>query len=89
VTSREPPPIDATFEGFAEAATAPRVQVTVTSMTCRAIVPPNTDACGKPATHLVLFGDGDRVHACGPCALYLEQLAESHMTKVRIERLER
>lgn len=78
---------DSTFEGFAEASTGRMEPRKMTSPTCRAVTPPHTDACGKPATHVVAFGDGDKVHACGPCALYLEQLAESHSTKVRVERI--
>lgn len=86
--SKAPSSGDATFEGFAEAATAPRLPVKTASTTCRAVKPPQTDACAAPATHVVTFGDGDRVHACQACAIHLEQVAESHMTRVRVERLE-
>jgi hypothetical protein len=88
IDSKAPPSGDATFEGFAEAATAPRAPAPTGVMTtCRAVTPPKTDACGAAATHVVLFGDGDIVAVCLACAIHLEQLAESHMTKVKVERI--
>lgn len=56
-------------------------------MKCRAITPPNPDACGKPATHLITFSDDDKVHACLECALHLKQVAEGHGTVLKVEAL--
>jgi hypothetical protein len=61
----------------------------MTNKTCRAITPPGTDACGKPATHKVTFKDGDLVTTCHTCALALEQLAATHghEARVKVEKL--
>ena len=82
-----PPPGDATFEGFAEASTGKMGPHAVRSRTCRAVTPPLTDACGKPATHVITFGDGDRAAMCHPCTLYYEAMAEERGTRVKVERL--
>lgn len=55
--------------------------------TCRVIVPPSTDVCGKPARSRVVFLDGDKTPACNGCAMYLQQVAASHGTSVRVESL--
>jgi hypothetical protein len=55
--------------------------------TCRAVTPPATDACDKPATWQVTFSDGDIVLVCHGCAIALTQLAQSHGTKIKAERL--
>lgn len=44
------------------------------------------DECGKPATHTVTFGDGERAAVCQPCAVRLELLASSHGTHLKAER---
>jgi hypothetical protein len=44
---------------------------------CRAIVPPNTDACGKMATHVVTFSDGQRAAMCTKCMVAMRELASS------------
>lgn len=46
------------------------------------------DACGKPATHLVTFSDGDKATACHPCALALQQTAKMmYKTEIRVEKI--
>ena len=92
VESKDPPPIDGAFEGSVEASTAPRARPPEAgpipaALTCRAVTPPKTDACGELVTHIVTFGDGDRAPVCQACAIHLEQLAESHGTKVNVERI--
>jgi hypothetical protein len=57
-------------------------------MSCRVVTPPAADACGQPAMYIVTFGDDDKVKACESCALALRQLAMSHGTNVKIERIE-
>lgn len=54
---------------------------------CRVVSPPSTDACGKPATHVVTFRDGDQVSACTDCTLALGQLAGSHGATIKAEKL--
>jgi hypothetical protein len=39
----------------------------------RCIVVVQGRACGKPATHVIFFKDGDRAPACHTCALDMEQ----------------
>jgi hypothetical protein len=55
--------------------------------TCEVIVPPSDNACGKRATYVLTFSDGDRAPACQACAVYLEQLASSIGCSVRAQRL--
>lgn len=55
--------------------------------TCRAITPPSTDACGKPSVALVTFSDSTTVRTCEGCALNLRELARSHGTSVKVEKL--
>lgn len=50
---------------------------------CHVVIPPATDACLKTATHVIEFGDGDKVHVCQSCALYLNELARSHSTVIK------
>lgn len=57
-------------------------------MLCRAIAPPAADPCGLPATHRVMFRDGDVARVCQECALRLELLANSHGTVVRVDRIQ-
>lgn len=52
---------------------------------CRAIVPPATDACGAPATHVVTFRDGDRAPMCVDCMEYYRAFAEAHGAPLTIE----
>ena len=56
-------------------------------MKCRAVTPPSADACGKPATHVVTFHDGDKISACTNCVLALGQLAGSHGTTLKAEKI--
>jgi hypothetical protein len=55
-------------------------------------IPPSGDACGKPATYMITFKDGDSVATCHGCALELEQLAEtsgpSGKSGFRIDKIE-
>jgi hypothetical protein len=55
--------------------------------TCRVIVPPKGEACGKPATHVVTFLDGDTAEACQECAIGLQQSAQSVGASLKVERL--
>jgi hypothetical protein len=55
--------------------------------TCRAITPPNSDACGKPATLKITFKDDDVAFVCQGCALFLQQTAESHGAMLKVEAL--
>jgi len=57
----------------------------MTTRTCRAVPPPSSEACGKRATHLVTFADGDKAFVCGSCAAYLDQVAQSHSIKIKVE----
>jgi len=59
----------------------------MTTGACKAVPPPSSEACGKPVTHLVTFSDGDTARVCGSCAMYLDQVAQSHGTKIKVERL--
>jgi hypothetical protein len=52
---------------------------------CIAIRPPSADACGKPATHLVEWKDGDKSPMCQTCALMAQELAESHGSRVGVK----
>lgn len=56
--------------------------------TCRIPLVSTRDACGKPATHVVVFLDGDRAPACHGCALALEQTALSHRASVKVEKID-
>lgn len=57
--------------------------------TCRVIAPPVADACGKPATHVVTFSDGDKVLACQACALNMQQLVGTLPgARIDVKRLE-
>jgi hypothetical protein len=60
---------------------------TADAVTCRVIMPPSTDVCGKRALNRVVFSDGDKTPACNGCAMYLQQVAASHGTSVRVEPL--
>jgi hypothetical protein len=55
---------------------------------CRAVVPPNTDACGASASHVVTFRDGDRAVMCADCMAYYRAFAEAHGAPVSVERIE-
>jgi hypothetical protein len=54
-------------------------------VSCQVIRPPAKEACGEPASRLVTFCDDQKVSACVECALYLEQVAASHGTQIRVE----
>lgn len=54
---------------------------------CVAITPPKKEACGEDATHVVTFQDGDKAKVCANCALYLGQIAGTHGTTIKTERL--
>jgi hypothetical protein len=56
---------------------------------CHVMIPPSKDACLKTATHVVEFGDGDKVHVCPSCAVYLNELARTHSTVIKTTPLER
>lgn len=58
-------------------------------LTCRVVLPAERDACGKPASVVVKFSgnEGGSTHACAPCARSLEQLALSHGTSVKVEKI--
>jgi hypothetical protein len=56
-------------------------------MTCKAISPPSNDACGKPATRSVTFTDGASTKTCTECATNMTELARSHGTSVKVEKL--
>jgi hypothetical protein len=66
----------------------PSMNPTMYTLRCQAVVPPTPEACGKPATHIVHFQDGDKIRTCQNCALYLGQLAGTHGTNIKTERLE-
>jgi hypothetical protein len=55
--------------------------------TCRAITPPSTDACGKPASRLVTFPDEQKEPTCPECSLQLVELARVHGTTLKVEPL--
>jgi hypothetical protein len=57
-------------------------------MKCRAIIPPAREGCGAPVTHRVTFKDGDKVDTCGDCALRFGEIAASHGSNVKVEKLE-
>jgi len=54
---------------------------------CRAIIPPSSEACGRPIGWVVTFRDGDKVRVCEGCKLHFEQVAAGHGTTVKTERL--
>jgi hypothetical protein len=51
---------------------------------CRAIIIPKNDACGKPATKVVIFSDDTRSTVCQPCSLSLQEIAQSMGSIVKI-----
>lgn len=53
---------------------------------CGIVVAAKNDACGAPATHDVLWKDGDRTPACTSCAVDLTILAESSRVPLHTER---
>ena len=56
--------------------------------TCRIVTPPATDACGKPATHVIVWHDDDKTAACLACAVQMKQVALSeHKVQLVVERL--
>jgi hypothetical protein len=57
-------------------------------MTCKAVTAPSGDACGKPATIRIRFVDGDVVLTCQMCATNMSELARSHGTIVKVEKLD-
>ena len=64
--------------------------MTITPTLCR-IVPPGTDGvapCGKPATHVIRFQDGDRAPACAGCVLAMGQIAGSHGVMLDVRKME-
>jgi hypothetical protein len=60
--------------------------MTIPSKTCVVVRPPSRDACGAVAPLRVRWSDGDVSSACQDCALYLQQLAQSNSTVVKVER---
>ena len=57
--------------------------------TCRAIPPAKFEACGAPATHLVIFSDGQEASMCLDCVVHMRELAATQTPPVRlhVERL--
>ena len=60
------------------------VTVKETTVKCRVISPLTRERCAEPATVAIEFSDGDRTPACHDCALYLQELARSHSTVVKV-----
>lgn len=54
---------------------------------CRVIVPAKRDACGAPATKLVVLHDGTAVPACGKCVMVLEMTAQDHHAPITVKAL--
>jgi hypothetical protein len=52
---------------------------------CRVIRPPTGGVCGRLATCKITFKDGEVALACSGCALFMEQLASTYGTIVRVE----
>lgn len=64
----------------------------MSTYTCSAATQPSGDRCGKPATHEIHWPERDSTRVdktlvCYPCALVLAQIAESHGTRLKIEKL--
>jgi hypothetical protein len=57
------------------------------SKTCRVPKPGTGDACGKDATHVVVFTDDSRASVCHPCGLRLDREAQARGTRIRLERV--
>jgi len=56
---------------------------------CGIVVAIKNDACGEPATHDVVWRDGDRTPACASCAMNLTLLAERARVPLQTEARER
>lgn len=56
--------------------------------TCDAVRAETKDGkrCGAPATRIVTWQDGATSPACQECAMLIEQVAQAHGTRVRVER---
>jgi hypothetical protein len=53
---------------------------------CRVIRPDAEGGiCGRPASCKITFSDGETALSCSGCALYIEQLASTYGTIVRVE----
>jgi hypothetical protein len=62
-------------------------------MMCRATIPPTGDVCGKLATLEVHWPDRDlarveKTPVCPGCALALSAVAESHGTRLKVEKID-
>lgn len=55
---------------------------------CRAVKLPTGDACQAPATWRITFRDGDSIETCHACTMSLTEIAKSHGTTIKTERLE-
>lgn len=53
-------------------------------ITCDWTIAEGTE-CGKPATHVIEWKNGDRSPMCLPCALLAQELAESHGSRVSVK----
>jgi hypothetical protein len=54
---------------------------------CRAIVRASDNLCTKDVTHIVTFKDGDTVETCGACAIGLQNIAASHGSILKVQKL--
>lgn len=55
---------------------------------CRAIQPLKKEVCGEAAVYQVTFSDGEKVHVCQPCALYLKEVARGCGYNLSVKTLE-
>jgi hypothetical protein len=55
---------------------------------CQVISPGVGEACGQPATCLIVFSDGSTAKACQTCAINLQQIAEGVNSRISIRSLE-
>jgi hypothetical protein len=54
---------------------------------CRAIVRASDNLCTQDVTHIVTFKDGDTVETCGNCAQGLQNIAATHGSILKIQKL--
>lgn len=54
---------------------------------CRIILPPTPDVCGKLATHILVFSDGDAASSCEECALRMQEIARTHGRQLKVEKI--